>query len=417
MFYYKKEVTNTKERIIFHIDVNNAFLSWTATYLLKQGYKKDIREVPSVIGGDEKTRSGIVLAKSPIAKKYKIETAEPIFQAKQKCPRLEVYAPNYKWYYKKSKELMDYLKQYSPNQEQLSIDECFLDMSGMKYIYNDLVKLAYKIKDEVKEKFGYTVNVGIGNNKLCAKMASDFEKPDKVHTLLKDEIVSKLWPLDVGTLFMCGKKTKAELNRLGVYTIGDLAKKDKKFLERQFKTQGTYLYNACRGLDTSLVEETHGKNQSISVTETMPHDYNDKDKLKEILFKQTEEVTRELRSKGLFVKTVGVIFKNSNFISYSAQTTLNKATDNTKEILKKVYEVFDNNYKEDDIRLIGVRLANLTKDKTEQISLFDEGSEEKETSIQKTIDNINNKFGKSLIKPASLGLINGKKSKKEYMNH
>ena len=310
---------------------------------------------------------------------------------------------------------MDYLKQYSPIQEQFSVDECFLDMSGMKYIYDDLIKLAHHIKDEVKEKFGYTVNIGIGNNKLCAKMASDFEKPDKVHTLLKDEIATKLWPLDVGDLFMCGKRTKQELNKLNIYTIKDLAHKDKKYLEKHFKTQGTYLYNACRGIDTSLVEETHSKNQSISVTETMPHDYSDRDELKEIIFRQTEEVTRELRSKELFVKTVGVIFKNSNFISYSAQTTLNKPTDNTKEILKKIYEVFDNNYKDDEIRLIGVRLANLTKDKTEQISIFDTEDNEKQDNIQKTIDSINNKFGKSLIKPASLELISGKKSKKSYM--
>ena len=404
-----------KENYVFHIDVNNAFLSWTAVLLLKDGYNKDIREIPSVTGGDPKTRTGIVLAKSPVAKKYGIVTAETLYSAKKKCKDLEIYPPDFKWYYKKSRELMDYLKQYSPIQEQFSVDECFLDMSGMKYIYDDLIKLAYKIKDEVKEKFGYTVNIGIGNNKLCAKMASDFEKPDKVHTLLKDEIVSKLWPLDVGDLFMCGKKTKAELNKMSIYTIGDLAKKDKKFLEKHFKTQGTYLYNACRGIDTSLVEETHSKNQSISVTETMPHDYSDREELKEILFRQTEEVTRELRSKELFVKTVGVIFKNNNFISYSAQTTLNKPTNNTKEILKKVYEVFDENYKEDEIRLIGVRLANLTKDKSEQISLFDENNDEKEDSIQKTIDNINNKFGKSLIKPASLKLINGRKSKKSYM--
>lgn len=404
-----------KDKYVFHIDVNNAFLSWTAVYLLEHGYKKDIRKVPSVIGGNPKTRSGIVLAKSPIAKKYGIVTAETLYSARKKCKDLEVYPPDYKWYYKKSRELMDYLKQYSPIQEQFSVDECFLDMSGMKYIYDDLIKLAYHIKDEVKEKFGYTVNIGIGNNKLCAKMASDFEKPDKVHTLLKDEIATKLWPLDVGDLFMCGKRTKAELNKLNIYTIKDLAHKDKKYLEKHFKTQGTYLYNACRGIDTSLVEETHSKNQSISVTETMPHDYSDRDELKEIIFRQTEEVTRELRSKELFVKTVGVIFKNSNFISYSAQTTLNKPTDNTKEILKKIYEVFDNNYKDDEIRLIGVRLANLTKDKTEQISIFDTEDNEKQDNIQKTIDSINNKFGKSLIKPASLELISGKKSKKSYM--
>ena len=403
-----------KDRVVFHIDVNNAFLSWTAVYLLQNGYEKDIRKIPSVIGGEEHSRYGIVLAKSPVAKKLGVVSAEPVYMAKKKCKDLEVYPPQYKWYYEKSRELMKYLSQYSPILEQYSVDECFLDMSGMTYIYKDLEKLAYKIKDEVKEKFGYTVNIGIGNNKLCAKMASDFEKPDKVHTLYKDEIVSKLWPLDVGDLFMCGKSTKKELNKFSIYTIGDLAKKDLKFLERHFKSQGKYLYNASRGLDDDKVEVKTSKNQSISVTETLPYNLTDPDKLKEILFRQTEEITRELRSKKLFTKTVAVIFKNSNFVSYSAQATLNKPTNNTKEILKKIYEVFDDNYKEDEIRLIGARLANLTNTKEEQISLFDqEENEEKEDNIQKTIDNINNKFGKSLIKPASLKLITRPKMSKK----
>ena len=402
------------ERIIFHIDVNNAFLSWTAVYLLNNGFNKDIRKIPSVIGGDEHSRHGIVLAKSPVAKKLGVVSAEPIYMAKKKCPDLEVYPPQYKWYYQKSRELMDYLSQYSPLLEQYSVDECFLDMSGMTYIYKDLEKLAHKIKDEVKEKFGYTVNVGIGNNKLCAKMASDFEKPDKVHTLYKDEIVSKLWPLDVGDLFMCGKSTKKELNKLSIYTIGELAKKDLKFLERHFKSQGRYLYNASRGLDDDKVEVKTSKNQSISVSETLPFNTDNPYKLKEILFRQTEEITRELRSKKLFAKTVAVIFKNSSFVTYSAQASL-KPTNNTKEILKKMYEIFDNNYKEDEIRLIGARLANLTSTKEEQISLFDENIQDnKEDNIQKTIDNINNKFGKSLIKPASLKLISRSKSKKSY---
>lgn len=407
-----------EDRVVFHIDVNNAFLSWTAVYLLNNGYKKDIRKVPSVIGGEEHSRHGIVLAKSPVAKKQGVVSAEPVYMAKKKCPNLEVYPPQYKWYYEKSRELMEYLSQYSPLLEQYSIDECFLDMSGMKYIHKDLIKLAYKIKDEVKEKFGYTVNVGIGNNKLCAKMASDFQKPDRVHTLFKDEIVSKLWPLDVGDLFMCGKSTKKELNKLNIYTIGDLARKDKKYLERKFKSQGEYLYNACRGIDTTKVEIRTAKNQSISVTETLPYNYNDSDKLKEVIFRQVEEVTRELRRKKLYAKTVGVIFKNSNFISYSAQTTLDKPTNNTKEILKKIYYVFDNNYKDDEIRLIGVRLANLVNAIENQISLFDTVEEDlKEDSIQKTIDDINNKFGKSLIKPASLKLISESKSKKKYLEH
>ena len=407
-----------KERIIFHIDVNNAFLSWTAVYLLKNGYKKDIRKVPSIIGGDEKQRRGIVLAKSPIAKKYGIITAETIYSAKKKCPNLEIYPPNYQWYYEKSKELMEYLSKYSPNLEQFSVDECFLEMTGMNYLYDDLTELANNIKNEIKERFGYTVNIGIGNNKLCAKMASDFEKPDKVHTLYKNEIVSKLWPLDVGDLFMCGKSTKKELNALNIYTIGDLARTPSKILEKHFKNQGKYLQNAARGIDDSKVEPKKSKNQSISISETLPYNYQDKEKIKEVLFRQTEELSRELRSKEKYTKTIGIILKNKNFVTYSAQVSLAKPTKNTKEILKNIYQLLEDNYRDDEIRLIGVRFASLTDERQEQINLFnieEVKEEEKEDNIQKTMDNINNKYGKSLIKPASLQLLkDSERKKKKY---
>lgn len=407
-----------KERIIFHIDVNNAFLSWTAVYLLKNGYKKDIRKVPSIIGGDEKQRRGIVLAKSPIAKKYGIITAETIYSAKKKCPNLEIYPPNYQWYYEKSKELMEYLSKYSPNLEQFSVDECFLEMTGMNYLYDDLTELANNIKNEIKERFGYTVNIGIGNNKLCAKMASDFEKPDKVHTLYKNEIVSKLWPLDVGDLFMCGKSTKKELNALNIFTIGDLARTPSKILEKHFKNQGKYLQNAARGIDDSKVEPKKSKNQSISISETLPYNYQDKEKIKEVLFRQTEELSRELRSKEKYTKTIGIILKNKNFVTYSAQVSLAKPTKNTKEILKNIYQLLEDNYRDDEIRLIGVRFASLTDERQEQINLFnieEVKEEEKEDNIQKTMDNINNKYGKSLIKPASLQLLkDSERKKKKY---
>lgn len=405
-----------KERIIFHIDVNNAFLSWTAVLLLNNGYKEDIRNIPSIIGGDEKTRRGIVLAKSPVAKKMGIKTAETLYTARKKCPGLKIFPPDYRWYYKKSKELINYLSEYSPTIEQYSIDECFLDMSGMKYLYDSPIDLAYKIKDEIKQKYGYTVNVGIGNNKLCAKMASDFEKPDKVHTLLESEIEEKLWPLPVNDLFMCGRKTSEELNKLHIYTIKDLATADLKLLERKFKSQGRYLKEAALGIDNSKVEQHKSKNQSISISETLPHNCNEKDKLKEIVFRQTEELCRELRSKNLYAKTVGIVFKNSNFKTYSAQTTTENATNNTKEILEMAYKTLEENYKEDDIRLIGVRLSTLVSSSNKQISLFEEKTvaDTKESTIQKTIDEINNKFGKSLVKPASLKLVGETHSKKSY---
>lgn len=405
-----------KERIIFHIDVNNAFLSWTAVALLKKGYKIDIRTIPSIIAGDEQKRQGIVLAKSPIAKKYGIKTAETIYQAKKKCPHIQIFSPDFKIYYKQSKNLFNYLKQYSPLIEQFSIDECFLDMTGTNYLYKDYLKLADKIRTEIYNLFGFTVNIGIGNNKLCAKMASDFEKPDKVHTLYKNEIEQKLWPLDVENLFMCGKKSKIILNNLNIYTIKDLAYFDSKTLEKYFKNQAKYLKEAAWGIDYSKVETTKtSKNQSISISETLPFDILDKEKIKEVLFRQIQEITRELRQKKLFARTIAIIYKNKNFISYSAQTKLNNPSDNTSEIFKVLINLFEKSFKNEPIRLIGIRLTDLQKTKEKQISIFDTNLEEKENSkIEKTMDKINNKFGKSLVAPASLKIIGISNSKNKY---
>ncbi len=405
-----------KERIIFHIDVNNAFLSWTAVYLLKNGYKQDIRKIASIIGGDETKRQGIVLAKSPIAKKYGIVTAETLYQAKKKCKNLQIFPPNYKWYYQKSKELFDYLSQYSPLLQKFSIDECFLDMTGTNYLYKDYQKLAEKIKEEIKTKFGYTVNIGIANNKLCAKMASDFEKPDKVHTLWKNEIEQKLWPLDVGDLFMIGKQSTKVLKGIGIKTIRDLAHIEDKTLKKYFKNQAIYMKEAAWGIDNSKVETRKTKTPSISISETLPYDYTDEQKLKEIIFRQLEEVTRELREKKQYTNTVAIMYKNNQFISYSAQAKLKNPTDNSKEIYKLAIEILHKSYRHDPIRLIGVKLSDLKNTRERQLSLFEEEEEtvESDNKIQKTIDDINKKFGKSIIVPASLKVIGETNSKKKY---
>ncbi len=392
------------ERIIFHVDVNNAFLSWSAVLLLKNGYKQDIRKIPSIIGGDESQRHGIVLAKSPIAKKYGIVTAETIYSAKRKCPNLQIFPPNHEFYYQKSKELMNYLRNFTPTFEQFSVDECFMDMTGTNYLYKDYVKLAHEIKDNIKTKFGYTVNVGIANNKLCAKMASDFEKPDKVHTLFKDEIETKLWPLPVKDLFMCGKKTTEELNKMHIYTIKDLANTNQETLNKKFKSQGAYLKEAAFGIDNTPVIAKKGKRQSISTTTTLPHDETDTEKLKEIILRQTEDVMRQLREKKLYTSTIAIIYKDSTFKNYSYQETLNNSTNNTEKVLKAIVKLFDKTYNQEKIRLIGVRISNLTENKQTQISLFDENEEhdKKVDSIQGTIDEINKKFGSTIVLPASL---------------
>ena len=388
-------------RIIFHIDVNNAFLSWSAIDLLKKGYPVDIRTIPSIIGGDETKRRGIVLAKSPVAKKYGIVTAETIYSARKKCPKLQVFPANYSWYRKCSKDLMNYLSQYTPTLEQFSIDECFLDFTGTSFLYHDYIAVAEKIRKEVKEKFGFTVNIGIASNKLCAKMASDFEKPDKIHTLFPNEFATKLWPLKVGDLFMVGKKTEAKLMSLGIYTIGDLSQAPLSLLKKHFKNQAIFLKEAACGKDDSEVVSTSEPNKCISVSETLQYDYQDGSKLKKILFYQAEEVGRALRKKKMYAKTIAVTYKNHCFKSYSHQMTLVNPTNISADIYQYAVLLFDGSWREDAIRNIGIRLSDLTTTVHEQVSFFEKHQEEKNNKVQEAIDQITSKYGANSIMPAS----------------
>ena len=393
------------ERIIFHIDVNNAYLSWTAVKKLKEGEKIDIRTIPSVIGGDEKSRHGIVLAKSPVAKKMGVVTAEPLVSARRKCPGLKVFPPDFYWYYRQSNLMYEYLTQFTPLIERYSIDECFLDLTGTNLLYNNYLELAYKIKDHIKNDFGFTVNVGIGNNKLCAKMASDFSKPDKVHTLYENEIKEKMWPLDVGDLFMVGKSTASTLKNLGINTIGDLAVCKESFLKKYFKNQTTFLIESANGIDYSKVEPRSNKSDSISVSETLPYDVSDIDKIKEILFRQTEEVTRALRYQKQYAKTVAITYKNSLFQSYQHQTKLQTPENSTTAIYKVVINILEESWKDEAIRNIGVRLADFCDNRVQQVDMFSEVKEEKQDKIEEIADSINKKYGGASVMPASIKVI------------
>ena len=388
-----------KKRLIFHVDVNNAFLSWTAVALLKKGYAIDIRNICSIIGGDENLRKGVVLAKSPIAKKLGIKTAETIYSARRKSPQVKVFPPDYNLYHEQSDLLYKYLSQFTPKIERYSIDECFLDMTGTSLLYADPLKLAYKIKDEIQTKYGFTVNVGIGNNKLCAKMASDFEKPDKVHTLFAEEIESKLWPLPVGDLFMVGNQTATILHKMNIYTIGQLANTDLVILKKYFKNQlGDFLKRSALGIDDSEVEsESKNQNKCISISETLPKDIADSEELKKILYYQTEKVTRKLRRQKQYCLTVAISFKNSNFEKYSHQQKLYNQTNVTEEIYREVVKLFDHSWRHDSIRNIGIRLSDLVQIKEQQLSLFDKDVDKNNDKIQEVVDSIKDKYGPNSI--------------------
>ena len=386
-------------RIIFHVDVNNAYLSWTAIKLLKEGYKEDIRLIPSVIGGDEDSRHGIVLAKSPVAKKMGVKSAETIYMARKKCKDIKVFPPDFNWYQEQSNNFYNYLKEYTPDIERASVDECFLDLSNTKYLYKDYVALAHKIKDDIKKMYGFTVNVGIGNNKLLAKMASDFEKPDKVHTLFSDEIETKMWPLPVDDLLFVGKSSSKLLHSIGIDTIGDLAHADPKILGNYYKNRVDDLIDAANGIDDSKVISDYGNNKSISISRTLLKDTNDLRELKKLFLNLTNSISLRARKANLYAGVIAITLKTSSFKNSSHQLSLSTPTNNTMEIYTKVNELLREVDKSEPFRNIGIRLDKLSSTRDSQTS-FLESDEEKDESLQKVLDNINSKYDNSVIMPA-----------------
>jgi DNA polymerase IV len=301
------------DRIIFHIDVNNAFLSWSAVDLLQKGYKKDIRKECAVIGGDQSKRRGVVLAKSNIAKQKGIMTGESLYSAKKKYSELKVYHPQYEVYQLMSNNLFKFLDNYSPDIEVFSIDECFIDYGKVKRLYGDEVEFAYKIKEEIKKELGFTVNIGIGNNKLCAKMASDFEKPDKVHTLYNNEVKEKMWPLTVNSLIGIGKKSTEQLNKINIYTISDLANADPNKLVKYFKNQSSEMIKRANGIDDSEVKFNKEEQKGISQSITLEQDINSKEEAYKVLDQLADNLGVILRKKNKYTLVIAVNLKDCYF--------------------------------------------------------------------------------------------------------
>ncbi len=406
MFY--NDFGGNMEKQILHVDVNNAFLSWTAVEMLKNGSEIDIREIPAIIGGDETKRSGIVLAKSMKAKECGIKTAETIYQAKIKCPNIKIFSSDFKIYRKYSDQLYKLLLEYTDKIERFSIDECFLDMTN--YLMKDtLLNKAIEIKERVKQELGFTVNVGVANNKLLAKMASDFTKPDKVHTLYKEEISEKMWNLNISELFMLGKKTVPKLYNMQIKTIGDLAKSDVKILEKKFGKHGVQMWEYANGIDKSDVKYMPEKPKGVGNSITLPQNINDIEKLEEILLALAEQVSYRLRRYDLLANTVNVQLRTKDFEDTSHQGKLIMATSSTKEIYSKGKELLEQLYKKGmSIRLIGLRVDNLVEKEQLQLSFFDNKDNEKQEKLDKVIDNLKQKYGyNSITRAGKMNLPKG----------
>ncbi len=389
-------------KTIMHIDVNSAFLSWQAAYNKQVGIEGDIREIPAVIGGNEERRHGIVLAKSILAKKAGIKTGESLMEARTKCRNLTVIPPNYDIYIKSSKALINLVKEYSPYISIFSIDECFLDYTGMEKHFGDPVSAAYEMKDRIQDELGFTVNIGISTNKLLAKQGSELEKPNKVHTLYPDEIKEKLWPLPVGELFMVGRKTEPKLNRIGIYTIGDLANSDYNLISLNLKSHGRLIYNYAWGRDNSQFNrQEYIPFKSVGNGSTIHFDVEDKETAYKILLSLVETTTRRLREAGMQCRVVSISLRSSEFLNSGHQRKLMSFTDSTREVYEITKELFDELWDGSAIRQFNVRLSDIISSEITQLSIFDRKDMEKMKKLDSAIDSIRNKYGKQAIMRAT----------------
>lgn len=389
--------------VIFHIDVNSAFLSWEACHQLQTNPDaQDIRLVPSIIGGRKELRHGVVLAKSILAARAGIKTGEPIVHALKKCPNLLIFPPDFSIYRSRSEALMELFRRYAPVVQQLSIDEAYLDMSGTEILYGDPIAFAHKLKDEVKESLGFTVNIGISTNKLLAKMASDFEKPDKVHTLFPEEIPEKMWPLPVSDLLFAGKSSVQKLHNLGIFTIGELASADPLILQQHLKSHGKELYNYANGIDSSPVEAEQEAAKGYSNSITLPFDVTDRNDAKGIMLSLCENIGARIRKDNAYISVVSVTLVDMDFRKMSHQVSLPTGTNITDVIYENACILFDRLWDQSPIRLIGVHTSKASDQNYTQYSLFDTEKNEKLEKLDMAIDSIRNKYGDNAIKRARL---------------
>lgn len=382
------------ERIIFHIDANSAFLSWSAINALQHGAAVDYREIPAIVGGNQASRHGIVLAKSIPAKKYGILTGEPVIQAKRRCPSLLVIPPEYYLYMKCSSAMVEIVKDFSDNIQVFSIDEVFADYTGMERVLGDPIKAAHSIKDRIKNELGFTVSIGISSNKLLAKMASDLKKPDAVTTLYKHEIPEKMWKLPVRDLYMVGEATEKKLMEMGIYTIGELAGTDIEFLKYRFKSWGEVLWCYANGIEESAVKQDGAIPyiKGIGNSCTIHFDVEERETAHKVLLSLVETVGMRLRHGKFCCRLVQVSIKTNELKSYSHQRKFYVPTDCTNAIYKEACRLFDEAWKGEPVRHLGVRVSELCGNDFVQLSLL-EKDYEKQRQVDRAVDDIRLKYG------------------------
>ena len=398
------------KRIIFHIDQNCYFAS------VEMISRPELRNVPMAVAGDASVRHGIILAKNEPAKKYGIKTAEAIWQAKAKCPELVLVDAHHDKYEFYSKKIRAMYSGYTDKVEPFGLDECWLDMTGIVKGYEEAEELALEIRNRIKEEFKLTCSVGISFNKVFAKLGSDYKKPDATTVFTDDNWQEKIWPLPVEDLLFVGRHTAEKLSKINVKTIGDLAKTDGEFISRFLGKAGVMLWEYANGLDDAPVAESGYKRipKSVGNSTTTAEDMTSDRQIERTLHMLSESVAERLRKHGLKGTVVQITVRDRDLLIYEKQKIIYRPTDDAKVIYAAAKELFKESYEwEKGVRSIGVRSTKLVRaDSGEQLSIFNEvKASERDDKLNKAIDDINRRYGSSVIKSAAEAEVFTKKNK------
>ena len=345
------------QRVIFLVDMNAFFISCEMTR------NDSLVGIPAAVAGDPKKRTGIILAANYEARSYGVKTTMVLHEALRLCPKLILVPPDHQFYGQKSEEVMDLLSNYTPILEQNSIDEAWLDMTGSEGLFGKPVDAAKRIMSEIKDRLGLWCSIGIAENKFLAKMAAEMKKPLGITELWKHDIPTKFWPLPVKEMYGIGRKTAEKLNRMGIQTIGELARSDINLIVKTFGKCGNEIYLHANGIDDSPVLARMADDmQSIGRSTTLPEDISDIEKAKLVLMELADDIGMTARRHGKKGRTVHITLKYSDFRVITRQATV-PATCTTKEIYQAGCSLLEQNWNRfHPVRLIGISLSGFHED-------------------------------------------------------
>lgn len=388
------------DRCILHIDINNCYAS------IEQKLNPDLKGKAIAVGGSEKERRGIVLAKSEEAKKYGVKTGEPIWQAKQKCPELLIVKPHHDEYIKYSKIARELYYEYTNLVEPYGIDECWLDVTDSLGLFGSGENIAKDILNRMKEEIGLTVSIGVSFNKIFAKLGSDMKKPNAITIIKKEEFKEKIWKLSANELLMIGRKTNNKLKTFGITTIGDVANSNVNFMKTLLGKHGVEIWRYANGLDDSKVADATDihVNKSISNGFTCKKNLHSREEIRTTLSLLSEKVSKRLIKDEVKCECVQIALKDFEFNIKQFQLTLSMPINNSIALLDNAMVLVDKNYKyEKPIRAVTLRANNLvSEDEVCQLDLFNSfHKNEKREKVDKIVCDINEKYHKNTVRLCS----------------